>query len=170
VNSTNLFETVHQLENTYKKLVSAAFEYTFIDERMAELYNSEQKLANVVLVAASIAIFLACLGLYALAAFTTEQRTKEIGIRKVMGASVPQLVSLLSKDLLWLVGIAVILGIPAGYYLMHLWLEGFAYKTTLNITVFAWAAIISLLIAWLTVGYESIKAARANPVSSLRNE
>jgi putative ABC transport system permease protein len=137
---------------------------------MAESYNAEQKLSNVVLVATSIAIFLACLGLYALAAFTAEQRTKEIGIRKVMGASVQQLVTLLSKDFLKLVVVAVIIGIPAGYYLMNEWLAGFAYKTTLGISVFILAGIISLLIAGFTVSYESVKAAASNPVKSLRND
>lgn len=170
VDAMNLTETVQKLESTYKKLVPAAFEYTFIDERMAEAYNAEQKLADVVLVATSIAIFIACLGLYALAAFTAEQRTKEIGIRKVMGASVPQLVSLLSRDFLRLVVVAVVIGIPTGYYLMNRWLEGFAYKTTIGWSVFVSAAVLSLLIAWLTVSFESVKAAVSNPVNSLRNE
>jgi putative ABC transport system permease protein len=170
VDAMNLTETVQKLEKVYSKLIPAAFEYTFIDERMAESYNAEQKLSNVVLVATSIAIFLACLGLYALAAFTAEQRTKEIGIRKVMGASVHQLVTLLSKDFLKLVVVAVIIGIPAGYYLMNEWLAGFAYKTTLGISVFVLAGIISLLIAGFTVSYESVKAAAANPAKSLRND
>jgi putative ABC transport system permease protein len=170
VETANLTETIARLENVYKNLIPAAFEYTFIDEKMAALYQSEQKLADVVLTASAIAIFIACLGLYALAAFTAEQRTKEIGIRKVMGASVPQLVTLLSTDFLKLVLIAVAVGIPAGYYLMNRWLEAFAYKTSIGTVVFVLAAGISLLIAWFTVSVESIKAAVTNPVKSLRNE
>jgi putative ABC transport system permease protein len=170
VETANLTETIARMEKVYKNLVPAAFEYTFIDEKMAALYKSEQKLADVVLAASGIAIFIACLGLYALAAFTAEQRTKEIGIRKVMGASVPQLVTLLSTDFLRLVLIAVVFGIPAGYYLMNRWLEAFAYKTSISILVFVLAAGISLVIAWFTVSVESIKAAVTNPVKSLRSE
>ncbi|MDL5047966.1 ABC transporter permease [Oscillatoria amoena NRMC-F 0135] len=170
VEAMSLTETINKLEAAYKKLIPAAFEYTFIDDKMADLYKAEQKLTDVVLLASGIAIFIACLGLYALAAFTAEQRTKELGIRKVMGATVPQLILLLSKDFLKLVLIAVVVGIPVGYYLMNTWLEGFAYKTSIGITVFAAASVISLLIAWLTVSFESVKASFSNPINSLRNE
>jgi putative ABC transport system permease protein len=117
-----------------------------------------------------LAVFVACLGLYALAAYTAEQRTKEIGIRKVMGASVPQLVALLSHDFLRLVIIAVMVGIPAGYYLMNQWLESFAYRVNMNMVMFLLAGLVSILIAMLTVGYKSIMASMANPVQSLRSE
>ncbi|QOI97682.1 MAG: ABC transporter permease [Flammeovirgaceae bacterium] len=170
VETSDVLKTVEKLEALYKQLIPAAFDYTFIDDRMASLYHTEQKLANVVMMGSVIAIFIACLGLYALAAFTANQRTKEIGIRKVMGASVSQLVAMLSKDFLKLVVIAIGIGLPAGYYLMNNWLERFAYKTTIGLTVFAAAALISLLIAWITVSFESIKAATTNPVNSLRNE
>jgi len=170
VNANNLVTTMNQLETTFKNIIPAAFEYTFLDQQLESLYQTEKNLTKVVSVFSALAIVIACLGLYALAAFMAEQRTKEIGIRKVMGASVPQLVSLLSKDFLWLVGIAVVVGIPVGYYLMDQWLEGFAYKTTIDSMVFVLAGVISLLIAWLTVSYESLKAAMANPVQSLRNE
>lgn len=170
VETNNLMEAISKLESTYKKIIPAAFDYTFIDDRMAGLYKAEQKLANVVLVASAIAIFIACLGLYALAAFTAEQRTKEIGIRKVMGASVPQLVTLLSKDFLKLVMIAVAVGMPVSYYLTERWLESFAYKTNIGVTVFILAGSLSLFISWITVGFESVKASVSNPVNSLRNE
>lgn len=168
--TTNLTTTVASLEEKFKKTISASFEYTFLDQHLAGLYKAEQNLAQVVLLFSALAIFIACLGLYALAAFTTEQRTKEIGIRKVMGASVPQLISLLSKDFLKLVIIAIVIGIPISYYLMIEWLEGFAYKTTIGITVFILAGSLSLVIAWLTVSFESVKAALSNPVNSLRSE
>jgi putative ABC transport system permease protein len=170
VNTGNLVTTMNQLETTFKNIIPASFEYTFLDQQLESLYQAEQNLTKIVSVFSVLAIVIACLGLYALAAFMAEQRTKEIGIRKVMGASVSQLVSLLSKDFLVLVGIAVVVGIPVGYYLMEQWLQGFAYKTTIDSMVFVLAGMISLLIAWLTVSYESLKAAMTNPVQSLRNE
>jgi putative ABC transport system permease protein len=170
VNTGNLTATVKQLENIFKKKIPTAFEYEFLDQHLDNLYKSEHTLANVVLLFASLAIFVACLGLYALAAFTAEQRTKEIGIRKVMGASVPHLVGMLSKDFIILVLIAFVIGIPVGYFAMNYWLEDFAYKTTIDISVFVLAGIVSLVIAWLTVSFESFKAARSNPVNSLRSE
>lgn len=170
VNTENLSSTVQQLESVFKKTIASPFDYTFLDQHLDSLYRSEQNLAQVVLLFSVLAIIIACLGLYALAAYTAEQRTKEIGIRKVMGASVPQLVSLLSREFMILVLIAIGVGIPAGYYLMDQWLQGFAYKTTISLSVFVVAGLISVLIAWLTVSYESIKAALANPTKSLRNE
>jgi putative ABC transport system permease protein len=170
VNTGNLASTLKQLENTYKKTITSSFEYTFLDQHLASLYSAEQNLSRVVILFAGLAIFVACLGLYALAAFTAEQRTKEIGIRKVMGASVPQLVTMLSKDFLILVTIAFVVGVPIAYYLMNQWLEGFAYKTTIDVFVFFLAGIVSLGIAWFTVSFESFKAANANPVKSLRSE
>ncbi len=127
-------------------------------------------MANVVLLFASVAIFVTCQGLYALAAFTAEERTKEISIRKIIGASVPDLVGMLSKDFILLVLVTFVIGIPTGYYAMNYWLEGFAYETIIGVSVFALAGIASLLVAWLTVSFESFKAARSNPVKSLRSE
>ena len=170
VNTGNLVATVKQLETIFSKTIPSAFEYTFLDDRMHSLYKAEQNLTKVVLLFASIAIFVACLGLYALAAFTAEQKTKEIGIRKVMGASVSQLVNMLSKDFILLVGISFVIGIPASYYLMEKWMQGFAYRTEIGMGVFALAGIVSLVIAWLTVSIESFKAASNNPVKSLRSE
>jgi putative ABC transport system permease protein len=170
VNTGNLSATIKQLENTFRKNIPSAFEYTFLDQHLDNLYRTDRTLANVVLLFASLAIFVACLGLYALAAFTAEQRTKEIGIRKVMGASVPQLVLMLSKDFMILVGIAFLIGIPIGYYIMENWLEDFAYRTNIDALIFVFAGAVSIFIAWLTVSFESFKAARNNPVKSLRSE
>ena len=162
--------TIKQLENTFSKTSPAAFEYSFLDERLSNLYKTEQNLSQIVMLFAGLAIFVACLGLYALAAFTAEQKTKEIGIRKVMGASVLQLISMLSKDFLLLVLIAFVIGIPVSYLLMDKWLESFAYRTSLGIGIFALAGFIGLVIAWFTVSIESFKAANDNPVKSLRSE
>lgn len=170
VNATNLTTAIQQLENVYRKSIDTSFEYTFLDQHMAKLYTNEANMASVVLLFTGLAVLVACLGLYALSAFTAEQRTKEIGIRKVMGATVPQLINMLSKDFLILVALAWLVGMPAGYYLMQQWLSGFAYRMELTIFIFISAGLISLAIAWLTVSIESFKAASANPVKSLRSE
>ena len=170
VEATNLTATLGKLEEEYKKIIPAAFQYTFIDEQMAALYKSEQKLSQVVMVASAIAIFIACLGLYALAAYTAEQRIKEIGIRKVLGASVPHLVSLLSKDFMKLVLVAFIVAAPLAYYVMEQWLQAFAYRTTIDGFIFVGAGIVTALIAWFTVSFESVRTAVSNPVKSLRSE
>ncbi|MBS1950285.1 MAG: Acidobacterial duplicated orphan permease [Cytophagales bacterium] len=159
-----------KLEGVYRKIIPSAFEYTFIDEQMAQLHAADKQLTRVVSFFAALAIFVACLGLYALASFTAEQKTKEIGIRKVMGASATQLVNMLSKEFLILVLIAFIIGIPASYYFMNRWLESFAYRTEIGVGVFALAGLLSLVVAWLTVSIESFKAAHADPVKSLRSE
>jgi len=117
-----------------------------------------------------IAILISCLGLFGLAAFATTQRTKEIGIRKVLGASVKQIVGLLSKDFIKLVLIAIIIASPIAYYFMNQWLQDFAYRINIEWWIFALAGIIAIAIALLTVSYQAIKAAIANPVKSLRTE
>lgn len=170
VNTADLPSTVAQLEKTFKSVIPAAFEYTFIDEQLEKLYRAEENLAKVVMLFAGLAIFVACLGLYALAAFTAEQRVKEIGIRKVLGASVPHLVGMLSKDFIILVVIGFAIGIPAPYFIMDRWLEGFAYRTEIGVGVFAVAGVLSVIIACVTVSFESFRAANAKPVDSLRRE
>lgn len=168
VDAKNLTTTLKNLEATVKKIIPASFEYAFLDQQMAKLYQSEERLSNVVLLFSGLAIFIACLGLYALAAYTAEYRTKEIGIRKVLGASVLQLVTMLSKEFILLVLIAFVIGIPTGYYLMNNWLEGFAYRTHFDVVVFMLAGVLSIAIAWITVSFESFKAAAKNPVESLK--
>ena len=127
-------------------------------------------MARVFASAAFVAILIACLGLFGLAAYAAEQRTKEIGIRKVLGASEGSIVSLLSKDFLKLVAIAVLIGSPLGWYVMQQWLQGFAYRTTIGWTVFALTTGAALFIALLTISSQAIRAASANPVKSLRAE
>ncbi len=161
---------LNQIESEFKKIIPSAFEFTFLDQQLEILYHTEEQLAKIIFIFAGLAIFIACLGLYALAAYTTEQRTKEIGVRKVMGASVWQLSSMLSKDFIKLVAISFILATPIAYYGMSQWLQGFTYRIDISILVFIISGLISVLIAWFTVGFESLKAARANPVESLRSE
>ncbi|MEM0992069.1 MAG: ABC transporter permease [Bacteroidota bacterium] len=146
------------------------FEYTFLDSQFDEMYESDQRLGQVLTIFAGLAIFIACLGLLALAAFTAERRRKEIGIRKVLGAGVHQLVALLSKEFLMLVTIAILIAVPIAYYFMNEWLQDFAYRIELQWWVFALAGVVAIGIALLTVSFQSVKAALANPVNSLRSE
>ena len=146
------------------------FEYSFLDERFDGVYASERKLGTIFTVFCSLAIFIACLGLFGLAAYTAEQRTKEIGVRKVLGASVGSLVLLFSRDFTKLVLVALLIAVPVSYVIMNRWLEDFAYRITLGASTFLMAGGIALLIAWLTIGFQSVRAAVANPVDSLRNE
>jgi putative ABC transport system permease protein len=146
------------------------FTYQFLDDAFNGLYGAEQRIGRVFGVFAFLAIFLACLGLFGLAAFTTAQRTKEIGIRKVLGASVTSIVALLSKDFIKLVGIAFLLAAPLAWYAMHKWLEGFVYRVDVAWWLFAGAGALAGSIALLTVSFQSIKAALTDPVKSLRSE
>ncbi|SOD79037.1 ABC transporter permease [Spirosoma fluviale] len=145
------------------------FDYTFADESFREQYKSETLIGTLANAFAIIAIFIACLGLFGLAMFTAEQRTKEIGVRKVLGASVPNIVVLLSKDFLKLVLIAILIASPLAWWAMHQWLKDFAYRIDIEWWVFALAGLIAIGIAQLTVSFQSIKAALMNPVKSLRS-
>ena len=134
------------------------------------MYQAEQRLGKIFIAFAIFAILIACLGLFGLASFTAEQRTKEIGVRKVLGASVPQLVVLLSKEFTLLVVIAFVIAAPLSFFAMKDWLAAFAYHATIGLEIFVLAGVLALVIAWLTVSYQSIRAAMANPVDSLRYE
>jgi putative ABC transport system permease protein len=167
----NLPETMRQMEAVFRRNVpNSAFEFTFLDQHLNTLYRSEQRTAQVVLIFAGLAILVACLGLFGLATFTAEQRTKEIGVRKVLGASVASIVTLLSKDFLKLVLIAILIASPIAWYAMTRWLQDFAYKIDIEWWVFALAGLLAVGIALLTVSYQSVKAALMNPVKSLRSE
>lgn len=144
--------------------------YNFLDEQFAKLYASEMQTQKIFSAFALIAITIAALGLFGLSAFVIEQRTKEIGIRKVLGASVQNVLLLVSKEFLVLVGIAFIITVPVTFWAMHKWLEGYAYRINIGMGVFVIAGIASLLIAVITISFQSIKAAIANPVKSLRTE
>ncbi len=148
----------------------ASFQYVFLDDVFNQMYRAEERLSRIFTTFAALAIFIACLGLFGLAAFTAERRTKEIGIRKVLGASVSGVVTLLSKDFVKLVLIANLIAWPIAWYAMNRWLQDFAYRVNLSWWVFALAGGMALLIALLTVGTQAIKAALANPVEALRYE
>jgi putative ABC transport system permease protein len=167
----HLQSTIASIKNVY---IDAApdypFEYSFLDEQFEQAYKTESRQQSVLSIFSIIAIFIACLGLFGLASYTAIKRTKEIGIRKVLGSSVQNIVLLLSKDLLKPVLLGTIIAIFAGYYAMSQWLQGFAYRISFQWWMFAIAAIAAISIALLTVGLQAIKAAIANPVKSLRTE
>ncbi|NUN99834.1 MAG: ABC transporter permease [Saprospiraceae bacterium] len=148
----------------------APFEYDFLDAAFARLYREEAKTASVLGVFTGLALFIGCLGLFALATFTAEQRTKEIGIRKVLGASVAGITGLLAKDFLKLVLIAIAIATPVAWYFMQEWLADFVYRINLQWWMFALAGGVAIVIAFFTVSFQSVKAALANPVKSLRSE
>lgn len=164
-------EALPQIEAVLSELVpSAPFDYKFVDDEYDAKFRNEERIGKLAGVFALLAIFISCLGLFGLSSFVVEQRTKEIGIRKVFGASVAQLWRLLSKDFVILVIISCLVAIPVAYYFLHGWLENYAYRTELSWWIFAAAGMGTLLITLLTVSFQSIKAALANPVDSLRNE
>jgi putative ABC transport system permease protein len=166
-----LTETISKFEKTFKDVApNAAFEYKFLDKNLELLYEKEQRTANIGLLFSILAIIVACLGLFGLAAYMAEQRNKEIGIRKVFGASVSGIVQLLSLDFMKLVLVAIVISFPLALYLMNSWLQDFAYRVEISWTVFLIAGVLALLIAFVTVSYQAIKAAIANPIKSLRTE
>ncbi|WP_420148167.1 ABC transporter permease [Spirosoma sp.] len=171
VQGGQLQDKIAELERIYKASYPGnPFEFYFADENYNKQYQSEQQYGQVFTVASGLAIFIACLGLFGLATFTTEQRTKEIGVRKVLGASVASIVTLLSKDFLKLVLIAILIATPIAWWAMHRWLQNFEYKADLSWWLFVLSGLLAIAIAILTVSFQSIKAALTNPVKSLRSE
>ncbi len=163
--------TIQSLEKLWKKLAPGQpFQYSFLDEDFGKMYASEQRLGKIFAVFAGLAIMVACLGLFALTAFTAEQRTKEIGIRKVLGASVGSVVMLLSKEFVKLILIAFVLAAPLAWYSINWWLNTYTYKVEIGIIVYLLAGVAAFVVAWLTMGFQSMKAAMANPVDSLKSE
>jgi len=168
---TNLPATISAIESKWKTFIpSRPFSYTFLDETFDEQYRSEERFGKLFLNFAILAIFISCLGLLGLASYSTIQRTKEIGIRKVLGASTTNIVNLLSKDFLGLIAISAVIAFPVAWFAMYKWLQDFAYRTGLSWWVFALAGILATLIALFTISFQAIKAAIANPVKSLRTE
>jgi putative ABC transport system permease protein len=159
------------IEKAWKKTYpEGIFDFKFLDEEIDAFYKAEIRLYALFKVFAGLAMLISCLGLWGLASFAAQQRTKEIGIRKVLGASVTGIAALLSKDFLKLVLIAIVIASPIAWYLMHKWLQDFAYRISIGWWVFALVGFVAVLIALLTVSFQAIKAAVANPVKSLRTE
>ncbi len=164
-------EALAKIEPIYKKYdADNAFEYSFLDQEFGKKFDNERRIGKLVVVLATLAILISCLGLFGLASFVAEQRTKEIGIRKVLGASISQLWQLLSKDFALLVVISCAISIPLAYYFMDNWLTQYQYRITISWHIFAMASLCALVITFLTIGYQTLKAAITNPVKSLRSE
>jgi ABC-type antimicrobial peptide transport system permease subunit len=164
-------QAIAATEKEYKKYAGdTPFSYSFLDKNFEEQYKSEQRSSLLFNVFAGIAIFISCLGLFGLATYTAQVRIKEIGIRKVLGASVANIIQLLSKDFLKLVVFAIIIATPVAWWAVNKWLQGFAYRINISWWVFAVAGLLSVLIAWITISFQAFKAAIANPVKSLRTE
>lgn len=171
VGGNNIPATIAAIGDTWHRyLPDVPFDYGFLDQKFQQLYSSEQEQGSLFTIFSCIAIFIACLGLFGLSAFTITQRVKEIGVRKVLGASVPQIVTELSKDFLKLVIVAAVIAFPIAWYIMNKWLLDFASRIDIEWWVFVLAGIIALIIAFATISFQSIKAANANPVKSLRSE
>lgn len=167
----NIEQSISHIQNTWKKIApNEPFTYSFLNEEFDNMYRSEQRAGKIFISFAVLAILIACLGLFGLATYAAEQRIKEIGIRKVLGASVSNIVGMLSKDFLKLVIIAAIIAFPFAWWGMNKWLQDFAYRVNMSWWIFLVAGITALLIALLTVSFQAIKAAIANPVKSLRTE
>ncbi|MBS1596920.1 MAG: ABC transporter permease [Bacteroidetes bacterium] len=171
VNAPNIPVLLAQVEKTWKTLAPGKpFSYRFMDESFDDMYRAEQRVGTIALIFSMLAIMIACLGLFGLSTFIAEQRTKEIGIRKVLGANVGGIVQLLSKDFVRLVLIAFVIAAPLAWYFMNHWLQDFAYRVQIGWWVFAVAGFAALIIALATVSFQAIKTALANPVKSLRSE
>jgi putative ABC transport system permease protein len=170
VKSANLSSLLSEIKDKWKQLTPMHFEYSFMDQEFDATYHSEQRVGTIFILFTSLAILIACLGLFGLAAYAAEQRTKEIGIRKILGASISTIVSMLSVDFIKLILIAILIACPVAWFLMNKWLQDFAYRINIQWWVLVLAGGAAIIIAFLTISFQSIKAAMVNPVNSLRNE
>ena len=171
IDSENLMEGIAFIEEAWKEVnPDFAFEYFFVEDTFARLYASEQRFGRIFVSFAALAVIIACLGLVGLSSFTAERRRKEIGVRKVLGASTPNLFGMMSSEFVRLVIVANVLAWPIAYAAMNNWLDGFAYRVELGWTTFILAGFLAMAIALLTVGFQAVRAATANPVESLRTE
>jgi putative ABC transport system permease protein len=170
VSTSNLPALIAQIKSKWESFTPVHFEYSFMDQDFEATYRSEQRTGTIFMIFTVLAIIIACLGLFGLAAYAAEQRTKEIGIRKILGASVSVIVGTLSRDFIKLVLISVVIATPAAWFLMNKWLQDFAYRINIQWWVLVSSAFVAIIIAMITISFQSIKAALANPVKSLRSE
>jgi len=171
VNSANIPLLLSQIKNKWKELApNQQFNYSFMNEDFDAMYRTEQRIGTISVAFTSLAIIIACLGLFGLAAYAAEQRTKEIGIRKILGANISTIVRMLSKDFIMLVLIAIVIAAPLAWWAMQTWLLSFAYRQNIQWWVFALAGLAAIAIAFITISFQSVKAALSNPVNSLRSE
>jgi putative ABC transport system permease protein len=167
----DLKETISRIQTNFEEVYpEEVFDYQFLDDQIAKLYRKEDLNQKLIWVAASVAVMISCLGLLSLVSLITLQRNKEIGIRKILGASVSSLVGVLTVDFVKLIGISILIASPIAWYGMHLWLQGYAYKININWWIFVLAGFLTILISLITISFQTIKAAIANPIKSLRTE
>jgi putative ABC transport system permease protein len=171
VNPSGFTQTVALIEDAWKGQVSdAPFEYSFMDDTIQKQYNEDDRVAKIIRYFAVVAMIICSLGLYGLSSFMAERRRKEIGVRKVMGASSQQIVGLMSREFIKLVVVAFVIAVPLAWYAMTRWLQGFEYKVGIEISMFTYAGLAAVVIALATISYESMRAANADPARTLRNE
>jgi len=171
VHTANIHALLAQINARWKDVSPGVqMNYSFMDQDFDASYRTEQRTGTISLIFSSLAIIIACLGLFGLAAYAAEQRAKEIGIRKILGARIGAIAGMLSFDFIKLVLMAILIALPAGWYLMNKWLQSFAYRQEINWWVLALAGFTAIFIALITVSFQSIKAALSNPVESLRSE
>ncbi|HEY2726388.1 MAG TPA: FtsX-like permease family protein, partial [Parafilimonas sp.] len=171
INASNIPSVIEQIKNKWKTMApEQPFDYVFMDEQFNNLYTIEQQTGKIFITFAILAIAIACLGLFGLITYATEQRSKEIGIRKVLGATVTNVVTMISADLLKLVFIASLIAFPIAWFAMNKWLQSFAYRVSIGAWIFIAAGLLAVIIALATISFQAIKAAIANPVKSLRTE
>lgn len=169
--TSQLAATRQAIQKTWDRFYPEyAYTPTFFDEKIAEFYQQEEQLSLLYKIFAGLAIFISCLGLYGLVSFMAVQKTKEVGIRKILGASISSLLQLFSREFTILIIISFFIAVPVAWYMMHSWLNNFVYRIPLNIWYFLITIAGSVLIAWITVGYKALRAALANPVKALRSE
>jgi ABC-type antimicrobial peptide transport system permease subunit len=171
IQAGNMKNTLSNIEAAFNKVYpESVYQLHFIDEQLAKLYEQDARNYNLFKAFSAISIFICCMGLWGLIAFVVVRKTKEIGIRKVLGASITNIVGLLSKDFLKLVLIALAVASPFAWYFMHQWLENFAYRIDISWWIFGLAGLFAVVIALLTISFQAVKAALANPVKNLRTE
>ncbi|MEL7002351.1 MAG: FtsX-like permease family protein, partial [Bacteroidota bacterium] len=171
VDGNNINYAIDDLEKAWKSVLpDRPFDFFFLDDRLNNSYKAEQKLSQITVVFSAMAIFVACLGLFGLVTFSVERRTKEIGVRKVLGINTPQILILLSKEFIYLIVIAILVAIPVSYFLLDLWLESFAYRVTLSAWPFMTAAFLAIMVSVVTVIFQALKASALNPARTLKHE
>jgi putative ABC transport system permease protein len=171
INTADIPGLLAQVKNKWRGVSpNQQFSYSFMDQEFDAIYRSEQRMGTIAIAFTSLAIIIACLGLFGLAAYAAEQRTKEIGVRKVLGASVSTIVTMISKDFIKLVLMSIIIATPIAWWAMQKWLQSFAYRQNIQWWVIAVAGFAAIIIAFITISFQSIKAALTNPVLSLRSE
>jgi ABC-type antimicrobial peptide transport system permease subunit len=169
--TTNIASTMQSIKKIWQQTFpDYVYEYKFLDDKIASFYKQETQLSQLYKIFAAIAIFLSCLGLYGLASFMAVQRIKEVGIRKVLGATSANIVYLFSKEFIILIAIAFAIATPIAWYYMHKWLQDYVYRINISWWIFLTGGIVAIIIALATISFQAIKAAVANPVKSLRTE